>query len=76
MYRLTIIKSDGAVYYDDKVVLNLDLSFIPDDVGVLQWHDNGNKWIEKTDQRLENVQITELPTWATQAYDLAVANYV
>lgn len=75
MYRLTIIPTDGSVYFDDKVVLGLDLSFIPEWVGALQWRIDAG-WIENVDQRIVNVDITELPEWATQAYEMAEAAYI
>jgi len=69
MYRLTIIPSDGAVYIDVDVYLNLDLSFIDPTVHALQWRD-GAGWIEY--ENSNNVQITELPDWAIEAMNLAV----
>lgn len=65
MSRLTIIPDDKSVYIDDKVYLNLDLSFIPDDVHALQWNRNSG-WIEfKTGE--PNQPIDFLPWWAIEA---------
>lgn len=63
--RLTIIPIDSAVYKDNVVYHDLDLTNcnIPSDINALQWNvDSG--WIEFTDLR-ENQSITELPVWAT-----------
>ena len=68
MYRLTVIPSDGAVYIDQDVWLNLDLSFCPPNVHALQWSDGAGR-IEYSDAG--NEQITVLPKWAIQAMDLA-----
>ena len=68
MYRLTIIPSDGAVYIDEDVWLNLDLSFCPPNVHALQWRD-GARWIEHIGAG--NEEITALPEWAIQAMVLA-----
>jgi hypothetical protein len=75
MYRLTIIPADKTVYFDDKVASDLDLSFLQAGIHALQWL-NGAGWIEYDDPDAHNQPITELPDWAMQAYDLAVASYV
>ena len=71
MYRLTIIPSDSAVYVDEMVYFNLDLSFIDSNVHALQWRD-GAGWIEY--ENAGNEQISVLPDWAVQAMDLALAS--
>lgn len=76
--RLTIIPSDGAVYFDDLVTINLDLSScgIPSNVQALQWL-NGIGHIEDYSNEVENIAITELPDWALnciQVYAIDLAN--
>lgn len=75
MNRLTLIPSDGAVYFDDKVILGLDLSFIPNGVHALQWLNDAG-WIEYIDPAIPNEPISVLPNWAIDAYNLAIANYI
>lgn len=72
--RLTIIPADQAVYRDQSVFMNLELSNcnIPADVHALQWKD-GTGWIEFADTRV-NETITELPQWAldcVQVWEIA-----
>ena len=63
--RLTIIPIDSAVYKDNVVYHDLDLTNcnIPSDIHALQWGTDSG-WIEFTDLRA-NQNITELPAWAT-----------
>jgi hypothetical protein len=60
--RLTIIRSDGAVYIDSVAYLSLDMSAVPDDVHALQWFDVYG-WVEFVGD-VANQDITELPLWA------------
>lgn len=60
--RLTIIRSDGAVYVDSVAYLSLDMSAVPEDVHALQWFDV-NGWIEFVGN-VDNQDIAELPSWA------------
>ena len=69
MDRLTIIPIDSAVYIDDQVWIELDLSFIPNDVHALQWLNEAG-WIEYNTGE-PNALITELPEWANEAVELA-----
>lgn len=72
--RLTIIPSDGSVYLDQGVYLDLDLSTcnIPADVHALQYKPQlGFGWVEYvepvnpfTDIKKPNEQLTEVPQWA------------
>lgn len=63
--RVTIIPSDGAVYLDEWVYINLDLSDcgIPENVQALQWL-NGSGHIEDYSNEVDNESITSLPDWA------------
>lgn len=76
MFRLTIIPSDGAVYFqvletdELKIVSDLDLSFIDPTVHALQWHVDAG-WIEYIGPL--NVNISEIPEWAIEAMDLALS---
>lgn len=60
--RLTIIRSDGAVYVDSVAYLSLDMSAVPEEVHALQWFD-GSGWVEFVGN-VANQDITELPSWA------------
>lgn len=74
--RVTIIVSDGAVYLDQYVFLNLDFSDcgIPDNVHALQWMINSGE-IEYTHvencgaPKQPNLPITELPEWALKCVE-------
>lgn len=68
--RVTVIVDDNAVYLDDGVYLNLNLSQcnIPSDVHALQFK-NGQGEIEYRDSR-PNLSITELPDWAYSCIEL------
>lgn len=70
--RLAVIVEDGAVYTDSWCYVGLDLSQcnIPSDVHALQWQDNTGH-IEYTDTR-HNDDITELPDWAINCYNVAM----
>lgn len=63
--RLTIIVKDSAVYRDQGVLMNLDLTScgIPTDVHALQWFNNEGH-IEYFGP-VPNSNITELPSWAS-----------
>lgn len=63
--RLTIIVKDSAVYRDQGVLMNLDLSScgIPADVHALQWFNNEGH-VEYFGP-VPNSSITELPSWAS-----------
>jgi hypothetical protein len=63
--RLTIIPSDGAVYENGVVYLNLTWEGTPANVHALQW-DNGTGWIEFND-RTSNEDIQTLPLWVANA---------
>jgi hypothetical protein len=75
--KLTIIPVDKAVYKDNFCYGNLDFSScgIPSNVHALQWQDNSG-WIEDVSPLVQNLGITELPSWANtclakwqEAYD-------
>ena len=63
--KLTIITADNAVYKDGVSYLGLDLSScgIPDNVWALQWQDTSG-WVEDKSDLVDNLAITELPSWA------------
>lgn len=68
--KLTIIKSDGAVYKDGFSYSRLDLSSVPNNVHALQW--NGTKgfieFVEDSNlNKQSNEVIEELPSWALDA---------
>lgn len=68
--KLTIIKSDGAVYKDGVSYSGLDLLSVPNNVHALQW--NGTKgfieFVEDDDfNKQANEAIQELPNWALDA---------
>jgi len=70
--KLTIIRSDGAVYKDSISYSGLDLSVVPTNVHALQFNDVSNAgWIEFIQDDFgnkdANQMITSLPTWATTA---------
>ena len=70
--KLTIIRSDGAVYKDGVSYSDLDLSAVPANVHALQFNDASNTgWIEFTQDDFGNKEanqmITSLPAWATTA---------
>lgn len=70
--KLTIIRSDGAVYKDGYSFSDLDLSAVPADVHALQFNDASNAgWIEFVQDdfgaKAANEMITSLPAWATTA---------
>jgi hypothetical protein len=62
--KLTIIPSDGAVYEDEVVYLDLVWEGTPPTARALQWQDVAG-WIEYIDQ--PNEDITALPEWADNA---------
>jgi len=68
--RLTIIPVDGAVYKDDLVYLELDLTScqIPNNVWALQW--NGTSGHIEFNTTTPNENITSLPAWATACLDV------
>jgi len=68
--RVTIIPSDGAVYLDEWVYINLDLSDcgIPGNVQALQWL-NGSGHIEDYSNEVDNIPLTVLPEWALRCID-------
>jgi hypothetical protein len=70
--KLTIIRTDGAVYKDGISYANLDLSTIPSNVHALQFNDIVNAgWIEFVQDDFGNKEanenITSLPAWANEA---------
>lgn len=77
--RLTIIPIDNAVYVEHEAKTDLDLSAcnIPQDVHALQWYETKG-WIEPTNDEdpftppLPNIDITELPQWALDCYQVWV----
>lgn len=73
--RLTIIVKDNAVYRDQGVFMDLDLSNcgIPQDVHALQWNINEGH-IEYAGP-IPNVTITELPQWATNCIAIWEISY-
>jgi len=64
--KLTIIRSDGAVYKDSISYSGLDLSVVPTNVHALQWKNTAG-WIEFVDNddgtKPQNEPITVLPDW-------------
>jgi hypothetical protein len=76
--RLTIIRSDAAVYVDSVSYSQLDISSVPQNVHALQWFDSTG-WIE-FNNGAANQEIAELPSWANaclqvwQAADYAAKN--
>jgi hypothetical protein len=64
--RVTIVINDNKVNKDGIAYIDLDLSVcgIPNNVSALQWQDTSG-WIEDKSNLIDNVTITELPTWAT-----------
>ncbi|NBX87755.1 MAG: hypothetical protein EBQ97_04450 [Bacteroidetes bacterium] len=74
--KLTIIPSDSAVYVDNMVLHDIDLSFVPSNVHALQWK-NDLGWIEFVENddftKPQNKVINELPAWANGAYNAWVA---
>jgi hypothetical protein len=71
--KLTIIKSDAAVYVDGYSYSGLSIPFVPDNVHALQWK-GASGWIEYQDNddgtKPANQSITALPDWATAAYNV------
>lgn len=70
--KLTIIRTDGAVYKDGISYSGLDLSSVPTNVHALQFNDVSNAgWIEFTEdgfgEKDPNQKITSLPAWAITA---------
>jgi len=70
--KLTIIRTDGAVYKDGISYSGLDLSSVPTSVHALQFNDASNAgWIEFTEddfgEKDANQKITSLPEWAITA---------
>lgn len=65
--RLSIIKSDGAVYVDGKAYSDIDLSFTPSNLHALQWYSTYGE-IEWTDS--PNETIDSLPDWAELSMSL------
>jgi hypothetical protein len=74
--RLTIIPSDGAVYLDNYVTIDLDLSGcgIPPNVHALQWLNNKGH-IEDISNMVHNIEITELPEWALKCVAVCEEDY-
>jgi len=70
--RLAIIVPDNAVYTDLYCFVGLDLSQcnIPEEIHALQWKDEAGH-IEYVDTR-HNDDITELPEWALNCYNVAM----
>jgi len=60
--RLTIIRSDEAVYVDSVAYRSLDMSSVPTNVHALQWYGVSGS-VEFADGT-PNQDITELPDWA------------
>ena len=57
--RVSIIKSDGAVCVDGICIINLDLSWLPENFHALQWYgDFGNlETVDGTPPRPQNTNI-------------------
>lgn len=75
MAKISIIVEDSAVYKDNVMMDNLDLSScgIPANVYALQW--DGSAGEVEYNGREENTSITELPAWANECvvvYDTAI----
>lgn len=74
--KLTIIKPDSSVYVDGYSYSDLNISFVPENVHALQWK-GASGWIEYQDNddgtKPANQPITELPDWATAAYNVWLA---
>lgn len=66
--RVSILPVDGTVRKGDITYLGLDLSScnIPTDVHALQWeeHEPNKGHIEFKSPLVQNLDITELPSWA------------
>lgn len=68
--KLTIIVPDSSVYVDEVAYSDLSLIGIPANVRALQWQDTAGH-IEFNDGT-PNENITELPFWAEDAYNVWV----
>ena len=62
--KLTIIRSDGAVYKDGVSYSGLDLSSVPTDVHALQWYGTEGEVEFNGRPKPQNEPITVLPDWA------------
>jgi len=65
--KLTIIRSDGAVYKDGVSYSGLDLSSVPTDVHALQWYGTEGEVEFNGKPKPQNEIISELPAWAITA---------
>lgn len=65
--RLVIIKETNTVGKDNRFHDDLDLSSVnfPENFWALQWYDNNTGHIEFNSPMIQNEEITELPSWAT-----------
>jgi len=64
--KVTIIKSDGAVYKDGAAYTNLNLPNIPSDVWALQFDGVVGQGHIEFDSNAPNEDITVLPAWAVE----------
>jgi hypothetical protein len=62
--KLTIIRSDNAVYKDGVAYSDLDLSVVPANVHALQWYESEGEVEFNGSPKPQNEIIFELPTWA------------
>jgi hypothetical protein len=73
--RLTIIPTDGAIYFDGVTYINLDLSAcgIPNNIHAFQWYDTYGEIeykrtiIDGQATHPANEIVTELPDWGSAA---------
>jgi hypothetical protein len=65
--KLTIIRSDGAVYKDGVSYSGLNLSSVPTNVHALQWYDSEGEVEFNGTPKPQNEIVSELPTWAITA---------
>jgi len=61
--KLTIIRSDNAVYKDGVAYSDLDLSVVPTNIHALQWYDYEGEVEFNGKPKPQNELITVLPDW-------------
>jgi hypothetical protein len=61
--RLTIIRSDGAVYKNGVSYSGLDLSNVPANIHALQWYETEGEIEFNGRPKPQNELITKLPEW-------------
>ena len=68
--KLTIIRTDGAVYKNNISYSGLDLSEVPSNIHAFQWYETEGEieFINNSDKtKPQNELISELPAWVTTA---------